>query len=327
MTEDKSVSPNWNAQRACGREQLVEAITTFLAHKQVPGIREILAPLERVIDEVGWDAIDSLSRRLALVGAEWSYYPRDPLVRRLHHVFAGQVLQHNLTVIGAEHLALVAGKPVVIFTNHLSYADAHVLDFLLHQFGGSEISDRLTVVAGPKVYSQIQRRFLSLCFGTIKTPQNSGRSTEEAVMNPREVGRAARRSLQVARERLQLGEALLIYAEGTRSRSGQMQQLLSGTARYLQSPNTWVLPIGMTGPERLLPIGEDSLNPAPITLQIGRAAAASVLAELAHRDRRTIMDSVGYAIAELLPREYRGFYAGDVQSDEQVRGLSRQVFQ
>lgn len=327
MTEDLSVSPNRDPQRACGREQLVAAIAAFLTHKQVPGIREILAPFERVIDEAGREAIDSLSRRLPLVGAEWGYFPRDPLVRRMHHVFASHVLQHDLAVLGTEHLEAVAGKSVVVFANHLSYADAHVLDFLLHQFGGSEMSDRLTVVAGPKVYSHLQRRFSSLCFGTIKTPQNSGRATEEAVMSPREVGRAARCSLQVARERLQLGEALLIFPEGTRSRSGQMQQLLSGAARYLQSPSTWVLPIGMTGPERLFPIGEDALHPAPITLQIGRAAVASVLVESAHRDRRIIMDCVGYAIAELLPRAYRGYYAGEVQPDEQVRSLSRKVFQ
>ena len=39
--------------------------------------------------------------------------------------------------------------------------------------------DRLTVVAGPKVYSSLRRRFSSLCFGTIKTAQSNTISTED----------------------------------------------------------------------------------------------------------------------------------------------------
>jgi len=60
----------------------------------------------------------------------------------------------------------------------------------------------LTVVAGPKVYSSLRRRFSSLCFSTIKTPQSSAVSSEDAVMNAREVARAARQSIDVAHERL-----------------------------------------------------------------------------------------------------------------------------
>jgi len=331
MTEDKVVSPNRDGNRTCGREQLVDAIAAFLVRKKVPGMREILASIGRVIDETGPDAIDLLGQRLALAGTDWGYYARDPLVRRMHHVFAGHVFaghvfQKDLAVFGVEHLDVVTHRPVVIFTNHLSYADAHALDFLLHEVGGSRLSDRLTVIAGPKVYSNIERRFSSLCFGTIKTPQSSLRSTEDAVMNSREVARVARRSLQDAQERLRLGEALLIFAEGTRSRSGQMQQLLSGAARYLKSPDTWVLPIGITGTEKLFPIGEDSLNSVPITLRIGRPIPASVLDEFAQGNRRMLMDCVGFAIGELLPREYRGCYGEDVGPAEQARRLSGEVF-
>ena len=237
MTEDKVVLPNQDGKRTCGREQLVDAIAAFLAQKSAGHERDTCV-YRRVIDEAGPDAIDFLGQRLALAGTDWGYYAGDPLVRRMHHVFAGHVLQKDLAVFGVEHLDVVAHKPVVIITNHLSYADAHALDFLLHKVGGSGLTDRLTVVAGPKVYSNIDRRFSSLCFGTIKTPQNSSRSTEEAVMNSREVAWAARRSLQDAQERLRLGGALLIFAEGTRSRSGQMQQLLSGACACISSRRT-----------------------------------------------------------------------------------------
>jgi len=164
------------------------------------------------------------------------------------------------------------------------------------------------VAAGPKVYSNVTRRFSSLCFGTIKVPQNSERSTEEAVMSPRDIARAARRSIEIARERLRLGDALLVFPEGSRSRSGQMQPFLPGVARYLDAPDTWVLPVGIAGTERLFPIDAGELHPVPIALSFGRAFPAGALKERTGRDRQQMMDLVGVAVAQLLPHQYRGIY-------------------
>ena len=191
-------------------------------------------------------------------GAEWRYHPSDPLARRIHHVLADRVLEHQPILLGTEHLAAVADKPLVILANHLSDVDANVLEVVFQRVGAASLSDRLTVVAGPKVYSNIRRRFSSLCFGTIKVPQSSARSTDEAVINPREVARGARLAIQAAQERLRLGEALLVFAEGTRSRSRDMQPLLSGVARYLDGADTWVLPVGLAGTERLFPLEEEA---------------------------------------------------------------------
>lgn len=128
-------------------------------------------------------------------------------------------------------------------------------------------------------------------------------------MNPRDVARAARRAIEIAKERLSLGEALLIFAEGRRSRTAQMQQFLSGTARYLDLPATWALPIGITGTEKLFPIDATGLHSVPITMAIGRPIPASDLRQRFRRDRRMMMDFIGRAIAELLPAEYRGVYS------------------
>jgi 1-acyl-sn-glycerol-3-phosphate acyltransferase len=301
---------------ACGRDPLVDAIATFLARDHALGIPDIRASLERAIDEAGPAAIDGLTRRLASAGSDWSYYPRDPLARDIHRVLAGRVLQHDPLVRGIEHLDLVRARRVVIFANHVSYSDANAVDVLLQRVGATELADRLTVIAGPKVYSNIRRRFSSLCFGTIKVPQSSARSTDEAVMSPREVARLARRSILVAHERLRLGEALLVFPEGTRSRSGQMQRLLSAAARYLELPDTWVLPMGLAGTERLFPMSEDSLNSVRITLAIGQPVPVSSLDERAQGDRQRIMDSIGVAIAALLPPPYRGVYRDEALGDE-----------
>jgi 1-acyl-sn-glycerol-3-phosphate acyltransferase len=186
-----------------------------------------------------------------------------------------------------------------------------VVDFVLQQLG---LAGRLTVIAGPKVYLSLRRRFSSLCFGTVKVPQSSSRSSGEAVMTSREVARAARRVLQVADERLRAGDALLVFAEGNRSRSGQLQRLLPGVARYFATDGVWLLPVGLTGTERLFPIEADVLRSVPLTIEFGQPVLASaVLAHAAH-DRRLAVDVVGLGIARLLPESYRGAY-GDVNRD------------
>jgi 1-acyl-sn-glycerol-3-phosphate acyltransferase len=147
-----------------------------------------------------------------------------------------------------------------------------------------------------------------LCFGTIKTPQSSAVSTDEATMSPRDVARAARQSIDVAHERLRLGDALLVFAEGTRSRTRALQGLLTGAARYLEGPDAWVLPVGIIGTDAMFPIGEDVLHRVRIEIQVGRPFAARVLQKLAGGDRQVMMNAVGLAIAELLPAAYRGAY-------------------
>ena len=162
---------------------------------------------------------------------------------------------------------------MVIVANHLSYSDANVIEVLLQQSGGGEVADRLAVVAGPKVYSELSRRFSSLCFGTIKSPQNEGVSSGDAAMSAREVAMAARQTIGTAEERLRAGDALLVFPEGTRSRSGEMQRFLPGVSRYFETPDLWVLPIGLCGTEHMFAIGEQTLGAARITMSVGRAIA------------------------------------------------------
>lgn len=296
------------------RAALVSAITTFLANRDPQTLDLMRTDLERVIDEAGPEALARLREGLANTGADWTYYPRDLLATRIHRILAERILEDGSGCFGLEHVAAVAGQPVVIFANHLSYSDANLFEVLLEQAGGGALCDRLTVVAGPKVYSSLKRRFSSLCFGTIKVPQNSAVSSEDAVMSPREAARAARRSIDIAHERLRLGDALLVFAEGTRSRTSGMQEMLSGVTRYLDGPEVSVLPVGITGTEAMFPIGEDTLYKVRVLTRVGRPIRASALRERAGDDRRLMMDIVGLAIAQVLPEDYRGFY-GDNAAD------------
>ena len=140
-------------------------------------------------------------------------------------------------------------------------------------------------------------------------------------MSAREVARAARLSIDIAHERLGLGDALVVFPEGTRSRSGCLQPMLPGVTRYFDGPEAWVVPIGITGTDGLFPVGEDALHAVPMVTRIGRPMAASELRARAGDDRRLMMDTVGLAIASLLAPEHRGAYADDAGSLDDARAV------
>ena len=245
-----------------------------------------------------------LNERLVRGRLGWEFYPHDPLVRRIHHMLADCVLEPDSVVHGVEHIAAVAAArwsslpPISRIRRQPARGAAAP--------GREPMSDRLTVIAGPKVYSSEAPVLQPLLRHESKRRKAPACPSEDAVMNPREVARAARRSIEAAHERIGLGDALLVFAEGTRSRSNGMQQLLTGVTRYLELPDTWILPVGLVGSEALFPIGDETVHSVRVVGRVGAPIKASELEERSGGDRRVMMDAVGAAIAQLLPPEYRG---------------------
>jgi 1-acyl-sn-glycerol-3-phosphate acyltransferase len=288
-------------------EALVAVILEFLTDLELLTVADIGKVLRREISAAGSAALIALKERLVSDDG-WNYYPPDPLSRRIHNLLAGHFLGPGSELRGADELARLSDGPVVIIANHLSYADANVIDVLLQQNGAARLANRLTALAGPKIFTSRERRFSSLCFGNIKVPQSADVASEDAVLSAREVARAARTAIGVARARLQAHDVLLLFAEGTRSRTAEMQSMLAGTTRYLDVPGTQVLPLGLTGSEELFPIDSRGVRPARIVVQLGRPFSAESLMARAGGDRRVAIDAIGLAVAELLPPGYRGVY-------------------
>jgi 1-acyl-sn-glycerol-3-phosphate acyltransferase len=293
----------------CGPGELADAIIGFVARKAGIPQERVRALIERIVEEAGPDAIARLQARLGEPADRWGYYEREPLARMVHYQLAPIVLQKPPSVAGAEHLDQVRGRATIIVANHLSYSDANVIQYLLQQCGHGDVADRLAVIAGPKIYSDLSRRFSSLCFGTIKTPQNEGVSSGEAAMNARDVARAARQTLAAADARLAAGDALLIFPEGTRSRSGAMQPFLAGVARYFDRDEVMVVPIGLRGTEQMFAIGEERLGAATVAMTIGEPLPVAAIRDASGDNRRQLMDVLGAAVAAQLPEHYRGVYS------------------
>ena len=144
-------------------------------------------------------------------------------------------------------------------------------------------------------------------------------------MSRRDVAHAARRAIEIAHERLRLGEALLVFGEGTRSRTASLQPLLPGVARYFDPPGLVALPVGIVGTEALFPIGEPALNPVRCVVRLGAPIEVGELERASRGDRRLMMDVVGVAIADVLPPSYRGVYAEDRSDLADARCLHTQL--
>lgn len=281
---------------------------SFVVRKSGLPAQDIRSIIDRTIADAGHGAIEGLMQRLSQPSDAWGYYPRDPLARIVHHRLAPAVLTDPPNITGAGYLDAVRGRAAIFVANHLSYSDANVIEFLLHQCGHREIADRLAVIAGPKVYSDLSRRFSSLCFGTIKSPQSEGVSSGEAEMPAREVARAAKQTLQTAHDRLATGDVILLFPEGSRSRTGEMQRFLAGVSRYFDSGETLIVPIGLTGTEHMFAIGEERLGSARITMNVGEPFTVASVRRATGTDRRSFVDAIGTAVAELLPIPFRGAY-------------------
>ena len=287
---------------------LVDTFAGFLAEQSPEQLARFRTAIETLLDATPEADLLRVVERVARTGDEWGYFPPEPFARHVHRAMADAVLTTDSGVEHAERLQAVQGRPLVFLPNHISYSDANLFEILLFRAGLGAISERLTVVAGPKVYSDPLRRFLSLCFGTIKTAQSASRASGEAVMSAREVAAVAKRTIELTKQRLDAGDALVIFAEGSRSRDAGMQPLLVAVARYLDHPRAVLVPVGITGTERLIGVREDQLHPTRVVVHIGEPIEASELIARAQGKRPAMTAAIGSAIAATLPPAYRGVY-------------------
>lgn len=108
-------------------------------------------------------------------------------------------------------------------------------------------------------------------------------------------------TLREARRRLEAGELIGIFPEGTRSRDGQLHPGHSGVAHLSLLTGCPIVPVGIMGTDVANPIGENRLRRTPISVKVGALVAPrhETGRRPSMRDRLALTDEVMASIAAL----------------------------
>jgi len=120
-------------------------------------------------------------------------------------------------------------------------------------------------------------------------------------------------AFRLAQRILQAGEVLMIFPEGTRSPTGELQRPKDGLAMLALRTNAWIVPIGVSNTDRVWPKG----RPIPkigghATMRVGEPfRLADELPEGLDRkaQKAASTDLIMHRIAALLDERHRGPYA------------------
>jgi len=203
----------------------------------------------------------------------------------------------DLHIEGGEKLNHIQ-RPTIFVCNHLSNSDGLILDRALKPVDP-------TFVAGVKLKTNA---LTQLGMHVVKTTSVRPDSADKE-------------GLKKMVDLVKSGESLLIFPEGTRSRSGKMLQARKGIYLLARMTGAPIVPLGLWGSENLLPVdqegnmGAESFQHARVDLKIGDQF------DLPKRSKD--MDKKVYAewvvtfimekIADLVPEDYQGYYSKKVE--------------
>jgi 1-acyl-sn-glycerol-3-phosphate acyltransferase len=194
-------------------------------------------------------------------------------------------------VLGLENLP--ATGPVIVASNHLSFADSMVIPFVV---------PRKVVFLAKKDYFTGTGLRGALVRGWF----------EGIGMVPvdRDDTKAALASLDTALDVLGRGEAFGIYPEGTRSRDGRLYRGRTGVAHLALTSGAPVVPVGLSGTQDIQPVGTTVPRLADVTVRFGKPihVAGRYDGVPLGRARREVTDAVMEAIHALTGQELAGVY-------------------
>jgi 1-acyl-sn-glycerol-3-phosphate acyltransferase len=195
------------------------------------------------------------------------------------------------TVTGMENLPRTG--PVIIASNHVSFADSLVIP----------------IVAPRKVTFLAKSDYFT---GTGLKGWASRTWFGGLGMLPvdRDDSKAALASLDTALEVLGQGGAFGIYPEGTRSRDGRLYRGRTGVAHLALTAGAPVVPVGLTGTDKLQPVGSRLPRVVPITVEFGKPieVAGRYDGVPLGKARRLLTDEIMTAIQALTGQEPAGVY-------------------
>lgn len=289
-------------------DEIVERLPRFLGSyvTEHGGVRDaVVAEVEKVRADGGEWA--GLLEHMLRLGGDFGGYQGNALAARVASAYMKPLLLADSTMSDLHRVAaaeqLAAGRRLMIVGNHLSYVDTLALCVLLERAGYGELRGRVTAVAGPKVYTEPMRRLAAAAMHSIKVAQSASVASGGAQMSPRDVVRVTRRCLTVAEELMDAGQIVLIYPEGTRSRTGRLGSFLRAVNRWLTLPGVVLLPTAVWGSEALYSIDEDLVHPTTCHGRFGPPIDIDALRD-GGASRAGVLEAAWDAVNALLPARY-----------------------
>lgn len=195
----------------------------------------------------------------------------------------------KIEVTGQEILLERISKPTIFIANHLSNVDGIVLNKILQK-------NNVTFMAGKKLNTN---PLTSLFLRVIKHITVSPNSADKY---------AIKKALSI----LNAGGSILIFPEGTRSRSGSMIKGKKGFLLLARLSKADIVPIAIEGTELLLPIdrndmGKEILQHSTVRVKIGQPFQIETNHNCDNRDEECVYMAMR-KIAQMLKPEYQGVY-------------------
>jgi 1-acyl-sn-glycerol-3-phosphate acyltransferase len=180
--------------------------------------------------------------------------------------------------------------PIVFAANHQSFCDSLFLPLATRR--------RVTFLAKAEYFDQKRTAWLFRAVGQIPIHRTGGD--------------ASARALATAREVLAAGGVIALYPEGTRATDGKVHRGRTGVARLAMECGVPVVPVGISGTDRIQPRGSRWFRPfLPVGVRFGSPmtfdSAGLVDAETGRTSTerlRAFTDTLMTEIARLAERPY-----------------------
>jgi 1-acyl-sn-glycerol-3-phosphate acyltransferase len=213
---------------------------------------------------------------------------------RISRVLAGPFLRTlwRPEIIGSEHIPASGGA--ILASNHLSIVDSIFLPFMVER--PVTFAAKSEYFTGTRPIDRITGAYL--------------RATKQLSVDRAEA-RAGLDMLEAALGLLREGELFGIYPEGTRSPDGRLYRGRPGIGWLALNSGLPVIPVAMSGTDRVLPPGRKIPRVAKIKITVGKPLTFEEIRQLpsASRQRRAITDEVMKSIQALSGQEYVAMYA------------------
>ena len=186
--------------------------------------------------------------------------------------------------------------PLIMVSNHLSWFDIPLI--------GVAIPRQIAFMAKKEYFHSPFHRHLVDLYGGFTVERGAVDGT----------------ALKTAFDILDEGGCLGIFPEGTRSKSLQLQQGHVGTAFIALHKNAYILPIGVSGTEKIRDKFQGItkiLYRPKVVVNIGEPfRLPDVHGHPSRKDRDRCTDIIMHSIADLLPESYRGVYRDNANADK-----------